>query len=506
MGLIQPKAIDMVSEKFRRQLLQEASQWQSESLISPDVFRQLADRYNFDTLDDNARDRFVAILIIVGSVLLGIGVITFVAANWQSIPRPAKVMLLLAVLMGVNAAGFYLWRSPVHAVTQRLHWRNRLGHGFLICGAIVLGSNLALLGQMFHQAGSAFGLCLIWGFGVVAMAYGLRLTSLAALACVLVNIGYWIELSSYSIRSFPLPLTLVFDFMPIVLGVVFLPLAYWCQSRLVFGLTVIGVSASLASSMFAPLDYQQDPFGLTVAIALTLPVAFWWAYDDEIWSFLQSRHSAAAERQPGTPSRQDGEEQDWRFRPVGRSLAVVYLGYLFYTLSFHSAWNDYQWGNPPEAATLAQVVNALVTNLNVVVIAVLALVFWLRLGWPRIGRTWRLTSTDGVILVMSAITAGMVIWNAAIDPIQVGATMVFNSLLFLISAGLMREGLADGDRRQFWFGLVLLILQILSRVFEYETGLLLKSMTFLLCGVAIIIIGLWFERYVRTFTSHSSSP
>lgn len=62
----------------------------------------------------------------------------------------------------------------------------------------------------------------------------------------------------------------------------------------------------------------------------------------------------------------------------------------------------------------------------------------------------------------------------------------------------MRDGLADGQRRIFWSGLALVTLQILSRLLEYETALLLKSVVFLLCGVGVMVIGLWFERYVRT--------
>ena len=492
----------MVSEKFRRRLRHEATQWRSEALISPDLFQELSERYDFDTLDTNARDRFVAVLVIVGGVLLGIGVITFVAANWQAIPRSAKVGLLLSLLIGVNAVGFYLWRSPHHASNHhrsnhRPQWRNRLGHGLLICGTLILGANLALMGQLFHQSGTAFGLCLIWGFGVLAMAYGLQLTSLASIACVLVSIGYWIEWVSYGISDLSSPLRLVFDIMPLVIGGAFLPLAYRCRSRVVFGLTVIGVGTSLSLSILELSNDLHDPFGLIAAITLTLPVAFWWAYDDDFWHVIM----------PSSRSQQNkASEQRASFRPIARSLSIIYLSGVFYYSSFHGLWHDYQWSPPSDNASLTQVLNALVTNPNFLLITLLTIALWVRLGWPRIGRHWHLTATDAVVLVMLVLDGGMVMWHIAIDPSQVFATLLFNILLFLVAAGLMREGLADGDRRQFWYGLVLLILQILSRVLEYDTGLLIKSIAFLLCGVGIIIIGLWFERYVRAFSSTQLPP
>lgn len=491
----------MVTEKFRRQLRKEATQWRSDALISSDVYHQLSERYEFDTIDSHARDRFVAILIIVGSVLLGISVITFVAANWQAIPRIIKVMLMMDVLIAVNTIGFYLWRSPRSASSSqtplpRSQWRQRLGHGLLICGALVLGANFALMGQLFHQRGTAFGLCIIWGLGVLTMAYGLRLTSLAVIAFGLILLGYWIEFISYDAYVLAPLIRHIFDIMPLVIGVLFLPLAYWCRSRIVFGLTVIGVGFSLALTIGTLSNTVQDPFGITLAIALILPAALWWAYADDGWQHILPRFISAEN------GREDTEESIV-FRPIARSLTIIYLGCLFYVLSFHGLWEDYSLPASASTASVADVFMALVTNINVVVIVITTLAVWLWLGWPRIGHQWRLVTTDIVVLAMLAMTGGVVIWHEAIAPLLVLGTLMFNILLFLVAAGLMREGLADGDRRQFWFGFVLLILQIISRVFEYETGLLIKSFTFLVCGIGIIVIGLWFERYVRALIPQS---
>ncbi|NEN98818.1 MAG: DUF2157 domain-containing protein, partial [Moorea sp. SIO3I7] len=71
-------------------------------------------------------------------------------------------------------------------------------------------------------------------------------------------------------------------------------------------------------------------------------------------------------------------------------------------------------------------------------------------------------------------------------------------LLFLIDIGLIRAGLAEGKRGLFWGGMVLLTLQILTRMLEYDTGLLVKSIVLFLCGLGIIGAGLWFERYLKS--------
>jgi uncharacterized membrane protein len=79
----------------------------------------------------------------------------------------------------------------------------------------------------------------------------------------------------------------------------------------------------------------------------------------------------------------------------------------------------------------------------------------------------------------------------------IAATLLFNLLLFLLGVGLVREGVTQGQRRLFWGGMVLLTLQIFTRMLEYNTDLLFKSLVLFLCGLGVIAAGLWFERHVR---------
>ena len=176
----------MASEKFRRQLRHETQLWKAEGLINDSAYQQIADRYQFNSIDSAASNRFVMILIGLGGILLGLGVITFVAANWQQWPRELKIILLLSLFIGLNTAGFYLWQSDPQAGRKR-----RLGEGLLIFGGLSLGANISLMAQMFHLGGSPYGLFLVWGLGILLMAYSLRLVSLGILSILLVGIGYW---------------------------------------------------------------------------------------------------------------------------------------------------------------------------------------------------------------------------------------------------------------------------------------------------------------------------
>ncbi|HEY9662701.1 MAG TPA: hypothetical protein V6C65_29960, partial [Allocoleopsis sp.] len=129
------------------------------------------------------------------------------------------------------------------------------------------------------------------------------------------------------------------------------------------------------------------------------------------------------------------------------------------------------------------------------------------LGWLqfrhqfRLGlRHWRSQErviNTGTVAGMLVVTAGILIWQFDGGFLPFVAVIGFNVLLFFLAVSLIRDGLAQGDRQIFWAGMVLLILGIVSRMLEYDTGLLLKSIVFALCGIGVILSGLWFERNIR---------
>ncbi|NEO26531.1 MAG: DUF2157 domain-containing protein, partial [Kamptonema sp. SIO4C4] len=215
----------MVSEKFRHQLRHEANQWRSEGRIDAQFHTYLVEHYALNELDSAARNRFILVLLGLGSILLGLAVITFVAANWQAWTREFKVILLLAIFIAVNSAGFYFWRYP------RQQWQSRLGQGLLLLGSLLLGANMALMSQMFHQSGPIYQLYLVWGFGVLAMAYSLRLTLLGMLTGILWAIALWVYQIDYFFLANDSFWRIAIEHLPLIATISLIPLAYFCQSR-----------------------------------------------------------------------------------------------------------------------------------------------------------------------------------------------------------------------------------------------------------------------------------
>ncbi len=451
----------MSLEKFRRQLRQESEQWWQEGLIDAALYEKLATRYQFAQLEGEASNRFVAILMGLGAVLLGLAAITFVAANWQVWSRSLKLILLISIFIGVNATGFHLWRQPTTRVGM-----HRLGHGLLLLGALLLGANLGLVSQMFHQSGDLYELLVIWGLGVAIMAYSLRLTSLGVLSAVLIAIAYLFSWFSATVWRDVTGTALVIQHLPLVVSMVFIPLAYWCRSRVIFGLSAMMIAVSFLFNFKPTAIWSQ---GWLLAIALVLPPALLWGYSDRSWQRWWHR-----------PPQTDV------FQPIARSLALWFLSIVCYSLAFHWWWN--QSGVIPSLTPTEN----LPMLIDAVFLGLVTLLGWVELRYELFSRRPPERAIHSGSIGIALLVAAFVL----IGHLQLGIVpaIAFNVLLFSLALGLIRDGLALTERATFWGGMMLLVLGIISRTLEYDTELLLKAIVLAACGVGIIMAGLRFER------------
>ncbi len=481
--MLSAEGIVMILNNFRRKLRKEALLWREEGLIGGSQYNELSERYQFNNLETVESDRFVFILIAVGSILLGLGVITFVAANWQAWSKEVKFTLLLSLFLAVNITGFHLWKQPnQNNIPGQKPRQNKklLGHGLLIFGAFILGATMTLLAQMFQMNGSGYEILLAWGFGVLLMAYSLRLTSLGILGIILVQIGYWTGLGEWYSQDDLTWARLVVQHMPLISAAVFIPLAYWCRSRWIFTLGAIAVITSLQFNLKS-LEFTRYPDVLAwiPAIAFTLPPALLWSYDDLLFPRVNFR----------------------AFSAIARTLALIFFSILFFILSFRWWWEGSTYIY--QSTRNASLVNSF-PLIDVAILSALAIWQWFYLLSQRHNRRRReLDPTTIAVGGFIILTALVTFWHLSISPIPAIGITVFNSLLAIFAFGLIREALELGERQAFWGGMILLALQIISRMLEYDTGLLFKSFVFVLCGIAVIIAGLWFERHSSGFSRSS---
>jgi uncharacterized membrane protein len=356
-----------------------------------------------------------------------------------------------------------------------------LGEGLLILGALLLGVNLLLIVQLFQINIPNYQVILIWALGIMLMAYSLRLASLGIFALVITFIGYWeglIDLPTVS-NNWTWG-KLVIEHLPLILWIGYIPLAYLCRSRWVFVLSAIAFTISLQFNL-QPWGYlaESSNFPLLASFAFVLPPALLWSYDDRLFPWQNFR----------------------RFQPIARSLSLVFFCILFYIFSFH-----YYWQKSPSLYTEISANSASFNPMllvDIICISIIAIFQWFllirsshhRMGWNSL-----------TIFTWSAIAFLIPFWYRFNLDLAIVPIVLFNFLIALLAVGLIRQALITGKRITFWGGILLLILQVLSRMLEYKTNLFVKSGVFTGCGIVVIVAGLWFENHLYALSLRSSKP
>lgn len=128
--------------------------------------------------------RFLRIMLAIGAVLIGLGILSFIASNWSGLDRLAKFALLLFGLCLFFAGGFGLERR--YPGTSR---------SFYYIGAAVYGAAIFLIGQMFHLGGSIQVAFILWGAGLLPLAVYLRDKRIALFISLLFMFGGEISFS-----------------------------------------------------------------------------------------------------------------------------------------------------------------------------------------------------------------------------------------------------------------------------------------------------------------------
>ena len=242
-------------DDFPRRLPAEVAQWQADGLISEEQAGAILDRYGLSTEDglpgepaatdsigsaDSTGDlveqgsivsRAVSIIGVMGALLVGLGIIIYVAANWDVIPVWARVTMLVGLTAAINVAGWLL--------LARFEY-SRIGVAMLVVGALAYGAAIHLIAQIYHVPVNHPNLTTAWFLGVLPMGYIARSRLLVgfSLALLVMSMGFrtqwWLGYYGADTLLYLAPLTLALSAAVVALGLLQLrftwtrPLAAYC--------------------------------------------------------------------------------------------------------------------------------------------------------------------------------------------------------------------------------------------------------------------------------------
>ncbi|MEO3385962.1 DUF2157 domain-containing protein [Mesorhizobium sp. CAU 1741] len=139
----------------------DIERWRTAGLVDAATARVLA-----ADIDANGGGRlsFGVVLSLMAAALFAAAVLIFIAANWQAMPRLARVAMLFALIIVGYVGGAMLKRAG----------RGGGAEAAWIVAAAAFGASLALIGQMYHLSGDEKQAVFVWGLATALAAGALR--------------------------------------------------------------------------------------------------------------------------------------------------------------------------------------------------------------------------------------------------------------------------------------------------------------------------------------------
>jgi uncharacterized membrane protein len=427
---------------FRRMLPAELPEWVQEGIISEEQSGKLSKRYQLDNLARESQATLVNGIYLFGAVLIACGIVAFVAAHWDVIPKYFKLTLLVTVMVAVQAGGYYIWKirksSPM------------LGHALVLLGALIFAANIGLIAQMYHLQTDYYYGFLVWAVGTLALAYATRSVPLACLAGIASY--YWLWGFHFDRQEGGFLYLLL-------LPALFYPFIFVNKSRGMHFILLLLWGAAIPTVLTSVGDYSTAQWPV---IGSVLAALAYWAFPE--WPVLQNHREL--------------------IREDSRLLGLLSLSGIAYFFSFRETVKYFIKELTPLLG------EPLITKVIILLLVLLAFGSLANYFWrqrqqllPRIESLLLLVVVLS-LLALSFLNPSMYIWG----------TILANLAVLILGGYLVWWGLQRLDRRFFWLGMLLLVAEVAGRFFEYDTGLLLKSLVFICAGVAVILGGVWFEK------------
>lgn len=394
-------------------------------------------------------------LSILGVLLLGSGIISFFAANWNWLPKIAKLAVLFGGMWGAYAvAGWLLGRGA----------RPLVGEALLLLGVILFGANIWLIAQIYHISAHYPNGVLTWAAGALLAGYLLRSQPSTCAAVLLGILWTGMESSDFN-RAVHWPYLM---FWMVCLPVIARNRWHFAAHAAAAGLLLWSAFTlfQIESASRGALLYLLQVYFLVYLVLFLAGMLLERGKDTAEFAGLIRRHAGTA------------------------AIASLFM-LTFPDLQRNQGWWPQGSGVPPAHAWIwaAATVAAFV--------AVLALAWWHRKSSPESSRPayldwgWALLAAIGALIFINVFARGAFPQIIAI---------LFNLLFFSALVWLIYAGVAARDRSLVNTAFAFFALGILARYLDTFWTLLGRSYFFMGGGLVLIVAGVILERSRRRIT------
>jgi uncharacterized membrane protein len=407
-------------------ILNDLDELLNQHVISDDEATRIRNYYDQKPQPEN--NRLVIIFGILGSLLVGMGLVLIIAHNWDVLPKIVKLgVALLPLLIGQVICGYLVWKKSASVA-----WRE----GASVFVVFAVATAIAIVSQVYNIEGNLANFLFVWMLLSFPLMYVMRSSAASLL--------FWIGITWYAcedgyFRSYS---DIVYKYW--ILALVALPW-YWqlCKKKLNSNFTYLHhwvIAGSLIITLGTFADHSEELlvpaymflFGIFVLIG-QLPV------------FSLQRILTNA------------------YLILG-SLGIVTL---LLILSFDWYWAELE---RKDAADWIVTVEAILCA----VLIVFAIILFLRL--LKTVRASELLSKSYVIPVFMAL---FILGN--IEPY--GAQIFTNVFILVLAVYTIREGAKADHLGRMNYGLMILTMLIICRFFDTDLSFVIRGLLFVMVGL-----------------------
>ena len=202
---------------------------------------------------------FIQILLTIGALLLGFGVLSFVASNWAYLNNWAKLSIIIVFFIAFNATGIWL-QSRYPKTSRSLHY----------VGILIFGAGIFLIEQMYNISINFNNSFLLWALGTVFIGYYLKDIILLLFTTFLLFI--YIN-GSMSLNETAYPYFIL----------IFLPVLYFMLKQLHFSQRLAFILNALSINTFALVLFEFVPkitedYGIKISLSILFILGLVLAY------------------------------------------------------------------------------------------------------------------------------------------------------------------------------------------------------------------------------------
>jgi len=225
---------------------------------------------------------FIRVLVSIGSILIGLGVLLFIAGNWEVISNPIKVLIIVAFLAASMVSSFLT--AEKRPITSQ---------ALLYLSVLIFGAGLFLINLAYNFNVEAYTINFVWALGALLLSSVYKDTYIQGLILLVIffagnyyfNYRKLITFGSLILLNvFVLYILVDLDVMDVYIAGIFFALGllfYYFKHQInfdifqFFGIVLMGVSGFAWSFREIWQDFDFITNGSWISIPLSLAIVIY---------------------------------------------------------------------------------------------------------------------------------------------------------------------------------------------------------------------------------------